>query len=75
MCHLGWLRTMEKSNGITAIPELLKVVDVRGCVVTIDAIGCQKTIVRQIVRDKGGDYEVALKDEELGKAVFGKVVD
>ena len=56
---LGQVRTMEKSNEITAIPELLKVVDVRGCVVTI---GCQKTIVRQIVRDKGGDYVVALKE-------------
>lgn len=61
---LGQVRTMEKSNEITAIPELLKVVDVRGCVVTIDAIGCQKTIVRQIVRDKGGDYVVALKENQ-----------
>ena len=38
---LGQVKTEDKSNEITAIPELLKVIDVKGCVVTIDAMGCQ----------------------------------
>ena len=46
---LGQLKTEEKSNEITAIPELLKVLDVSGCIVTIDAMGCQKAIAEQIV--------------------------
>jgi predicted transposase YbfD/YdcC len=57
---LGQLKTEEKSNEITAIPELLKVLEVQGCIVTIDAMGCQKAIVQQIV-DQGGDYGLALK--------------
>jgi DDE_Tnp_1-associated/Transposase DDE domain len=57
---LGQLKTEEKSNEITAIPELLKVLDVRGCMVTIDAMGCQKAIAEQIV-DQGAEYILALK--------------
>jgi predicted transposase YbfD/YdcC len=57
---LGQLKTEEKSNEITAIPELLKVLDVSGCIVTIDAMGCQKAIADQIV-EQGGDYVLALK--------------
>ena len=41
---LGQLKCEEKSNEITAIPELLKILDLEGCVVTIDAMGCQKEI-------------------------------
>jgi predicted transposase YbfD/YdcC len=57
---LGQVATDEKSNEITAIPELLKKIDVEGAIVTIDAAGCQKTIAAQIVEGKG-DYVLALK--------------
>ena len=43
----------EKSNEITAIPELLKLLNVKGCTVTIDAMGCQKAIASQIREQKG----------------------
>ena len=51
----------EKSNEITAIPDLLGLLDLHGAVVSIDAMGCQKTIARQIV-EGGADYVLALKD-------------
>jgi predicted transposase YbfD/YdcC len=51
----------EKSNEITAIPDLLALLDLDGAVVSIDAMGCQKTIARQIV-ETGADYVLALKD-------------
>lgn len=57
---LGQLRVDEKSNEITALPELLAALDVRGCIVTVDALGCQ-TEVAQMVIDRGGDYLFALK--------------
>jgi len=58
---LGQLATAEKSNEITAIPELLENIDVKKAIVTIDAAGCQKNIAAQIF-DAGGDYVLALKD-------------
>jgi len=45
---LGQKKVDEKSNEITAIPELIKVLDLAGCIVTIDAMGCQREIVKQI---------------------------
>jgi len=59
-----------KSNEIKAIPELLKVLDLRGCIVTIDAMGCQKTIVEEIVARKA-DYVLAVKanQERLHEAL------
>jgi predicted transposase YbfD/YdcC len=57
---LGQLKTEEKSNEITAIPELLRLLDVKGCLVTIDAMGCQRAIAQQVVT-QGGDYVLALK--------------
>ena len=57
---LGQVRTAEKSNEITAIPELLKLLSLQGCIVTIDAMGCQKTIAQDIV-DAGADYVLGLK--------------
>jgi predicted transposase YbfD/YdcC len=57
---LGQVACAEKSNEITAIPEVLKLVDVRGAVVTIDAMGTQKAIAKQIV-EQGADYVLALK--------------
>jgi predicted transposase YbfD/YdcC len=55
---LGQLKTEEKSHEITAIPELLKVLDVHGCIVTIDARGGQQAIAHQIV-EQGADYVAA----------------
>lgn len=60
---LGQLKTEEKSNEITAIPELLKLLDVKGCIVTLDAMGCQKKIARHIT-DAGGDYVLGLKGNQ-----------
>lgn len=60
---LGQERTAEKSNEITAIPELLKNLAIKGCIVTIDAMGCQKDIAEQIVK-QGGDYLLALKGNQ-----------
>jgi len=57
---LGEVAVEGKSNEITAIPELLKLLDLKGALVTIDAIGCQKAIAQQIV-DKGGQYLLAVK--------------
>jgi predicted transposase YbfD/YdcC len=58
---LGQLKTEEKSNEITAIPQLLEVLALAGCLVTIDAMGCQKTIAAKI-REQGADYLLALKE-------------
>ncbi len=60
---LAQLKTEEKSNEITAIPKLLKMLDLRGCIVTIDAMGCQKNITQKIT-DQGGDYVIALKGNQ-----------
>ena len=57
---LGQMAVDDKSNEITAIPELLRLLDLQGCTVTIDAMGCHKTIAAQIV-SQGGDYLLALK--------------
>lgn len=57
---LGQVKVTDKSNEITAIPELLRVLALQGCTVTIDAMGCQKDIAAQIV-DKKADYVLALK--------------
>jgi predicted transposase YbfD/YdcC len=53
----------QKSNEITAIPELLRLLEVKGALVTIDAIGCQKAIAKQIVED-GGDYVLPAKGNQ-----------
>jgi predicted transposase YbfD/YdcC len=57
---LGQLKTESKSNEITAIPELLKLLAIKGWIVTIDAMGCQTKIVNQII-DQEGDYLLTLK--------------
>ena len=63
-CHqgvaLGQLKVADKSNEIPAIPELLEVLDVSGCIVTTDAMGCQTEIAQKIV-DSDADYVLALK--------------
>lgn len=60
---LGQVATEEKSNEITAIPRLLELLDLKGAFVTIDAMGCQKAIAKQIVA-KGGDYALAVKGNQ-----------
>jgi len=60
---LGQTKISKKSNEITAIPELLDMLDVEGCIVTIDAMGCQKSIIEKIT-DKGADYVIALKGNQ-----------
>nr|WP_319492443.1 ISAs1 family transposase [uncultured Desulfobacter sp.] len=57
---LGQIKTDEKSNEITAIPDLLDLLDISGTTVTIDAMGCQKKIAEKVI-DKGADYALALK--------------
>lgn len=60
---LGQLKVNDKSNEITAIPELLKLLELKGCIITIDAMGCQKKIVKEI-RIQGGEYNIALKQNQ-----------
>ncbi len=73
---LGQVKTDEKSNEITAIPELLKMLALQGCIVTIDAMGCQKAIAQQIVA-AGGEYLFALKGNQgsLAEQVEGVFED
>jgi predicted transposase YbfD/YdcC len=68
---LGQVACAEKSNEITAIPELLRLVDIKGAIITIDAMGTQKAIAEQIV-DSKADYVLALKgnQETLHQAVI-----
>lgn len=65
---LGQLATDEKSNEITAIPELLDNLEIEGAVITIDAAGCQREIAKKIIDEKG-DYVLALKGNQ------GKLLD
>ena len=60
---LGQVKTDEKSNEITAIPELLALLDIKGCLVSIDAMGCQTGIASTIVKG-GGDYLLAVKGNQ-----------
>ncbi len=60
---LGQRKVDDKSNEITAIPELLKILDLHGCIVTIDAMGTQKEIAKQII-EQGGDYVLSLKGNQ-----------
>lgn len=53
----------EKSNEITAIPKLIKLLSLNGCIVTIDAMGCQREIVK-LIGQQGGDYVITLKKNQ-----------
>jgi predicted transposase YbfD/YdcC len=67
---LGQVKTDEKSNEITAIPTLIEMLELKGCIVTIDAMGCQKNITEKIIGAEA-DYVLALKKnhEKLYEAV------
>src|SRR3954452_7779570 len=71
---LGQVACAEKSNEITAIPELLRLVDIKGAIITIDAMGTQKAITAQIIEGEA-DYVLALKgnQEALHQAVIGYI--
>ncbi len=76
---LAQVKTNEKSNEINAIPELLKLLRVKGRVISLDAMGCQRSIAEAIV-ERGGDYLMAVKDNQpklhaLFQERFGKMVD
>lgn len=60
---LGQVTVDEKSNEITAIPELVRQLDLNGCLVTIDAMGCQREIAKTII-DANADYLLAVKDNQ-----------
>lgn len=60
---LGQLKVADKSNEITAVPELLRVLELTGCIVTIDAMGCQKKIAKEII-EADADYVLALKGNQ-----------
>jgi predicted transposase YbfD/YdcC len=60
---LGQIKVDDKSNEITAIPKLIEILELKGCIVTIDAMGCQKKIAKKII-DKGADYILALKGNQ-----------
>jgi predicted transposase YbfD/YdcC len=69
---LGQVACAEKSNEITAIPELLQLVDIKGTIITIDAMGTQKAIAEPIV-DSGADYVLALKGNQ--ETLHQEVID
>jgi predicted transposase YbfD/YdcC len=69
---LGQVACAEKSNEITAIPELLRLVDIKGAVITIDAMGTQKAIAEQIIKSEA-DYVLALKGNQ--ETLHQEVID
>jgi predicted transposase YbfD/YdcC len=73
---LGQVAVDSKSNEITAIPELLRMLNLKGALVTIDAMGCQKEVAKQIV-DGGGDYVLPVKDNQpnLARDILKTVVE
>jgi predicted transposase YbfD/YdcC len=60
---LGQMKIAAKSSEITALPELLRLLELSGCIVTIDALGCQTDVATAVV-DKGGDYVLAVKENQ-----------
>ena len=60
---LGQVKVAEKSNEITALPQLLEMLSLKGCIVTIDAMGCQTEISEKII-DREADYVTALKGNQ-----------
>jgi predicted transposase YbfD/YdcC len=60
---LAQTKVDDKSNEITAVPELLNVLELAGCIVTLDALGCQKEFTR-VIRAKGADYVLAVKENQ-----------
>ena len=70
---LAQVNTEEKSNEITAIPRLLELLKLKGCVVTIDAMGCQKEIAQGILEQEA-DYVLAVKQNQGCGTVHSKLL-
>ncbi|MGI5927867.1 MAG: ISAs1 family transposase [Thermacetogeniaceae bacterium] len=70
---LGQVKTDEKSNEITAVPELLDMLFIKDCIVTVDAMNTQKKTVEKIVKEKKADYVVALKQNH--ETLYNEVAD
>lgn len=60
---LGQVKTADKSNEITVIPELLELLNIRGCLVSIDAMGCQKAIAKKVI-NRDADYLLSVKSNQ-----------
>ena len=69
---LGQVKTEQKSNEITAIPVLLEMLEIKGCIITIDSMGCQTDIAEKIV-DKQGDYAIAVKGNQPN--LYAAIID
>lgn len=70
---LGQIAVPEKTNEITAVPELIKMLDVGGCILTADAMSCQKTIVAEIIRKKA-EYVIGLKGNQSGLLEYAELL-
>lgn len=70
---IGQVKTNEKSNEITAIPELLDMLYIKGCCVTIDAMGCQRKIAEKIIDECHSDYVLNVKGNQEG--LLGDIVE
>ncbi|MCK5728375.1 MAG: ISAs1 family transposase [Methylococcales bacterium] len=69
---LGQVKTEKKSNEITAIPVLLEMLEIKGCIITIDAMGCQTNITKKII-EKKADYVLAVKGNQ--KRLHEAIID
>jgi predicted transposase YbfD/YdcC len=69
---IGQVKTNQKSNEITAIPELIKVLDIEDCIITIDAMGCQTKIAETIITN-GAEYILAVKENQ--KELYANIID
>ena len=70
---LGQIAVPEKTNEITAVPELIKMLDIGGCIITADAMSCQKTIVAEIIRKKA-EYAIGLKGNQSGLLEYAELL-
>ena len=70
---LGQIAVPEKTNEITAVPELIKMLDIGGCILTADAMSCQKTIVAEIIQKKA-DYVIGLKGNQSGLLEYAELL-
>lgn len=63
ICFLGQVKVSGESNEITTIPKLLELITIKGCIVTIDAMGCQQEIAGKIIQQEA-DYVLAVKENQ-----------
>ena len=70
---LGQIAVPEKTNEITAVPELIKMLDIEGCIITADAMSCQRTIVAEVKRKKA-EYVIGLKGNQSGLLEYAELL-